>query len=111
MDNNPSGNKRNYGNSPRPNSPRKVQKTEWQKNAPASSSPKKTATVPSNLSKSNSSTTLDNKMNNAAKLRQQFIEEVKDIELSLKVRSDRANSVTKILLNVIPVFTGNNQEL
>ncbi|XP_003424059.2 putative leucine-rich repeat-containing protein DDB_G0290503 [Nasonia vitripennis] len=85
MENNPSGNKRNYGNSPHPNSPRKAQKVDWQQNAPtSSSSPKKTAAVLQNLSKSTSSTTLNSKMSNAAKLRQQFIEEVKDIELSLK---------------------------
>ncbi|OXU31483.1 hypothetical protein TSAR_017007 [Trichomalopsis sarcophagae] len=85
MENNPSRNKRNYGNSPRPNSPRKAQKVDRQQNAPtSSSSPKKTAAVLQNLSKSTSSTTLNSKMSNAAKLRQQFIEEVKDIELSLK---------------------------
>jgi hypothetical protein len=79
MENKTVGNK----TTPNLNSPSDVQEIYRNPDQTVTNSSPPNASKTAGYATANSS--IDNKMNNVAKLRQQFVEEIKNIELSLKV--------------------------
>ena len=98
MDNNSSANKRSAEmNSSRVHSPRKAFKMNWNQESNQQNSSQATF---SNTQKSSTSS-IDSKLSNAAKLREQFVKEIEDIKVEMQV----GKSVIKIFFKMTLKFS------